>query len=158
MKRIALAIIVAASIAVPAHAVCFKHDPTKQYGVDLDTSVETRTFPVVEEYQGATYVVIAKAEGVTTRPQTGPNDRGGPYAHSILAVSQTFKGGPPSTLVIDVEFNSGRFAIDVGKTYLLFVQGRGRSIYVDNCGWSDELSKASGTLKKVKALSAGKPH
>jgi hypothetical protein len=114
---------------------------------------------VAEEFARSTAVVIATS--VAQRDVADPNEKEyfieGTYYR--VKPSVVFKGTPPLNWEIYSGNDSGRFPLDRGKKYLLFVspsdddEPKGVDS-VDACGNSGELSdpKTKATLKLVKAL------
>jgi hypothetical protein len=67
-----------------------------------------------------------------------------------IARLKSFKGAPPAALTIRTERSSGGFYMDVGKTYLLFVTQEGSDYVIDNCGYSDLVSKSKDVLDRLE--------
>ncbi|MES1199591.1 MAG: hypothetical protein ABUS48_06390 [Pseudomonadota bacterium] len=131
-------------------------------------------YSVANEFARAQYVVIARVTATTWlgedgRPTTlhGPFGNGGdapsgfdPYlgAYYDLAVSRVFKGRPGSRLRLFSENTSGRFPLEPGQQYLLFVSTDtfeiiGAKRTIDACGNSAPLESAQDVLSAVERLS-----
>jgi hypothetical protein len=76
-----------------------------------------------------------------------------------LRVEQLFKGRARKTVVLFSENTSGRFPMDVGEKYLVFVyrsEYKHRAIFaVDNCGNSGRLSEKPDVLGQVERFQHG---
>jgi hypothetical protein len=71
-----------------------------------------------------------------------------------VRIDEPLRGRFAKTILLFSENSSGRFPMQVGTKYLLFVyRYRGRTS-VDNCGNSEVFSTSSPTLREVRRLSA----
>jgi hypothetical protein len=71
-----------------------------------------------------------------------------------VRVYERLRGQLPGTVQLFSENSSGRFPMEVGTKYLLFVYSdRGRTM-VDNCGNSEVYSVSSPKLQDVRRLKA----
>ncbi|HKQ09620.1 MAG TPA: hypothetical protein VJS85_00405 [Rhizomicrobium sp.] len=133
------------SMLSPADAACLANDPRSPGGI---TSVSPRFFSVDKEFQNSTFVLTAKVMSV--RDDFAPFP---PAALYRVARLKSFKGAPPDTLTIRTERSSGGFYMDVGKTYLLFVVQEGSDYVIDNCGYSDLVSKSKDVFAWLERAS-----
>jgi hypothetical protein len=141
----------AALLAVPAHAVCFAHDPSLPGGINADRSVAPRSFPLAEEFDAS--FIVATVNVVSARALIG--GEGVVTAHDYrLTPRDTLKGPTTDEFTVRSENTSARFSMDPGKTYLVFLRARDGASFIDACGWSDELSAANETLSKVRDFAA----
>jgi hypothetical protein len=72
-------------------------------------------------------------------------------AYSVR-VNEVLRGHLPDTLEVFSENSSGRFPMDVGSKYLLFLYRALDRTVVDNCGNSGLLSETASVLKTVRRL------
>lgn len=147
---IAAAIVVIGSS--PASAVCFARDVTKPGGWDWDHSVGVRTFPVADEFRRAFIVGTVKVISVRELHEDR-DDPEGVSAHSYrVLLVRSFKGPAPAEFTLYNQNSTARFDMDIGGEYLVLVQNAGTRSVVDNCGWSDDLERATDTLLQVERL------
>jgi hypothetical protein len=111
---------------------------------------------VAQEYAKAKAVVIA---AVTQADYTAaPDDQyfvaGTTYQ---LKIEKIFRGDVASQAGVFSENSSGRFSMQIGHEYLLFLSLEDRLYIVDNCGNSAALSRSGSVLKQVERLSASHP-
>ena len=86
-----------------------------------------------------------------------------PYvgAYYDVKVLQVFKGNPKPELRLFSENSTGRFSLNVGSDYILFISEDtfdrpiGVQLTVDNCGNSAAISNARTTLHSLQRLSGG---
>jgi hypothetical protein len=72
----------------------------------------------------------------------------------VVRVTRVFKGRPGRTITLFTEYSSGRFPMDVGADYLVFLSVRkGEPAAVDYCGNSGLLREKSAALDVVARLS-----
>ncbi|MBN9544217.1 MAG: hypothetical protein J0I19_02000 [Alphaproteobacteria bacterium] len=141
------AVTIFTTAASQAEAICLAPSPTAPGGI---ISVAPRSFPVAKEFQDSSHVLTAKVISSKEKIEDG-------FVSGILyrvQPLQMFKGNPPAPLSIYSERNSGGFSMDVGRTYLLFVQRQGKKFAIDNCGYSDLLSNARQTIEELNAIKA----
>jgi hypothetical protein len=135
-------------------------------------------YSVPKEFARAKYVVRAKSIkemwiGEDGKPTTlkPPFLNGGstplgfdPYlgAYYDVEVVETFKASPPKQLRLFSENSTGRFYLDVGREFLLFVFDEvfdppiRRALTADNCGNSAYTDKAQSAIKILRQLSGKK--
>jgi hypothetical protein len=146
-------LIVALCISLNARAVC----------LELKGPIEVQRHPsVAMEFRSAPWVVVGRA--IASRNVASPDDPGF-YDWTVydVEVTKVFKGTPPRRIKLRSENSSGRFPLDVGASYLLFVSHAPFTVmagreklprdYVDNCGNSGAADEVPVTLKEVRALS-----
>jgi hypothetical protein len=130
------ATVVTISMSATAAAVCMNGYPS-----------------VTSEYKRAQYVVAVRVLGAKKVPATKDYDF---YDGTMYRVSveKSYKGGPVESLSIFSENSSGRFPMQVGQQYLLFLYEESGRYQVDNCGNSNRLAKSSKNIDKLKRLAA----
>jgi hypothetical protein len=100
---------------------------------------------------------------VSSRNESSPDDPQG-YQDTIytIRVIDVFKGKVGQLLELISENTSGRFPMNIGKKYLLFVstsrvrdslQPSGLETYVDSCGNSGTLDEKKAELEAVRRMS-----
>jgi hypothetical protein len=89
---------------------------------------------------------------MTAKDITGdPGDPGGITSTIYtLKVTQVLSGRSRSQIRLVSDNTSSRFPMDVGKSYILFVQSKGSELFVDSCGNSGALPEASSVVEKVR--------
>ena len=117
---------------------------------------------VPAEFKNSALVIFGRV--TSKRNISEPDDPEG-YSSTIYTVQvlETFKGTPQRTIRLLSENTTARFAMDTGKTYLLFVsqsrstdmagQKRLPEAYVDNCGNSAVAKDAVSVIEAVRRLS-----
>ncbi|HET7024703.1 MAG TPA: hypothetical protein VFI39_05820 [Gemmatimonadales bacterium] len=70
----------------------------------------------------------------------------------IVRVERRFRGALPKHLELFSENSSGRFPMDSGAVYLLFISRAFGRLVVDNCGNSGLLSTSAPALSIVERL------
>jgi hypothetical protein len=79
-----------------------------------------------------------------------------------LRVLHIFKGSPKTTLRLFSENSTGRFWLQDGSDYVLFVYEEtfdppiGVKLSADNCGNSADISHAQATIHALQTLSSGR--
>jgi hypothetical protein len=73
----------------------------------------------------------------------------------LVRVQKSYKGHLPDNLTIFSENSTGRFPMQIGHEYLLFLYRDHGRYQVDNCGSSDEMQKAASTITEVEKIAAG---
>jgi hypothetical protein len=133
---------VALGAAGPAKALCLQPSPVR----------------VCTEFFRSEYVVTAKILSSRKIPDTpDPNNVEGWFYK--VQVERTYRGGKLPSDEIYTGNDETKFAMDVGKSYLLFINANLQSrLQPDTCGNSAELSKAKAATDAVEAIlkAAGK--
>lgn len=131
-----------ATVLTPAcaHALCMP---------GFDRSVST-------EYWQSEYVMTVQVVAERLVPNPDDAEAGG-YLATLYTVQplKLIKGRRSGPLVLVSENNSGRFLMEVGQSYLVFI-GRNpgeEDLWVSNCGSSTEMAKAGPVLQRLKAVS-----
>ncbi len=131
------------AVAGPAEALCLQPSPVR----------------VCTEYFRSEYVLTAKILSVRKIPDTpDPNNVEGWFYK--IQVQKTYRGGKLPNDEIYTGNDETKFAMDVGKSYLLFINDNLQSRpQPDACGNSAELSKATAATEAIdkimKAAGAG---
>jgi hypothetical protein len=146
VRTVFLAALCLASAAA-ANANCLTWDPSAPGGW-RDAGNGWRSIPVAAEFDRAFAVVTAKVRSI----RHIPDDDNFVFMKYEVLPFETFKGPQLGSFTIFDENDSGRFFFEAGKSYLLFVTAEGKHSVVDSCGWSDRLSAAGETLRRVRAL------
>ncbi|SRR6266700_4767293 len=104
---------------------------------------------VQREYKGSFGVVIGHAVAERAVPESKGYLDGTAYS---VRVDEVLRGKLPDSIEVFSENTSGRFPMDVGSKYLLFLyRVLGRTV-VDNCGNSGLLSATGAVLDTVRRL------
>jgi hypothetical protein len=104
------------------------------------------------EFRNAVLVVVGK---VTSKRESGPPAKGW-YEGSTYAVrvTETLKGHAKPVIHLFSEHSSGRFEMEVGTVYLLFVtadRSEKRTVYyISNCGNSAPIADRSALLAQLR--------
>ena len=106
-------------------------------------------YSVPAEYQRSEAVI----SGVATDAHLVP-DREDPESFSSISytikVTQSFHGSLRSQVTIFSENSSGRFPMELGTEYVLFLSRQGHNLVADNCGNSAPYSES--TVAAIKRL------
>jgi len=82
-----------------------------------------------------------------------PESQGFDEGHNhTLKVTTVYKGEKTEQITIFSENTSGRFPMEIGKSYLLFVHEYEKRLQIDNCGNSGLASKKSEEIKQLHNL------
>ena len=88
-------------------------------------------------------------------PETKSSYEGTRYS---IRVGEIFRGRPRRTIAVFSENTSGRFPMEIGVEYLVFLSLRaGEPAMVDSCGNSGSVSDAVSALDTVKHLVKQQP-
>jgi hypothetical protein len=123
-------------VLIFGETACLTGHPTVQAEYRLRNSVFVGT--VISEHNESAEEKYFDQDGVTY----------------TVKVDEVLRGRPPKTVLLFSENSSGRFPMQVGTKYLLFVyRDHGRTM-VDNCGNSEIFSGTSPVLRAVRKLKA----
>jgi hypothetical protein len=133
---IAVALSLPVVIACPANAICLQPQPVR----------------VCTEFFHSDNVVIGKILSVRKIPDTpDPNNVEGWFYK--LKVAKSYRGGGLAKDEIYTGNDESRFPMEVGKTYLLFINKDPQSRPApDTCGNSSELSKATESIAAIDTI------
>ena len=140
MKSIAATIgivVVTYGCHISAHAVCLDDRGVSGYHIPLDK--ELRDAHVV-----AIGTVVSRKD---VPPPSSNDDEGTVYG---FKVEETLSGARYKTINLFSPNNSGRFPMDIGRKYLVFVTKDHRVFSVSNCGSSGELPEQSAIVEAVR--------
>lgn len=139
---------VAATIGVAAVACGFL---SESYAVCLDDrGVSGYHIPLEKELRTAHIVAIGTVLSTKDVPAPSANfDEGTLYR---FKVEETLRGKHNKVIDLFSENNSGRFPMDVGPRYLVFVSKSRGTFYVSNCGNSGELPEQSQIVEAVRKM------
>ncbi len=119
-------------VSANADAVCLKGNPS-----------------ISQEYADSPIVFIGKVIAKKDVAESRDYYEGDEYT---VQVQEIFKGTPTNPLLIFSENSSGRFPMEVGGTYLLFVYEELNRYQISNCGNSGLLSKKKDALNEIISL------
>ena len=113
--------------------------------------------PSVEQ-EFRTSAIVALGVARAARDVSSSDDPEG-IDHTIYTVrlTRSFKGMPAGrTVRLFSENSSGRFPLDPGVPYLLFIGNSKDGLYVDNCGRSGPVAEkeTGAVLRRVEAIAA----
>ncbi|MDE1953754.1 MAG: hypothetical protein KGJ16_13400 [Betaproteobacteria bacterium] len=69
-----------------------------------------------------------------------------------VQVSHTYRGTPVKELVVFSENNSGRFPMELGVSYVLFLHKAGANLEADYCGNSGQVANKQKVLATLAAM------
>ena len=129
----------------PAGAVCL--DPkTDKSGYHL---------PLNEEITSSTAIAVGK---VVAEQKLSDGPDGPDYVVATIysvRVEKVLKGSLPSLFKLRTENDSGRYAMDLGETHILFLRplapNLGAGYWADSCGSSSQLPKGETVVRQVQA-------
>ena len=134
MRVIALLPIVLAIVPSRAVAVCLNGHPS-----------------VEQEYRQSSLVFVGRVTAASAVPERKSSYEGTRYT---IRVEEIFRGRPRRTINVFSENSSGRFPMDIGVDYLVFLSLRtGEPAVVDSCGNSGPVSETAPAIATVKHLS-----
>ena len=110
---------------------------------------------VEKEYRRSFAVVIGHAVAERAVSESKNYLDGTTYS---VRVDEVLRGHPPDTLDVFSENSSGRFPMDVGSKYLLFLYRALDRTVVDNCGNSGLLSESASALETIRGLQLKSGH
>jgi hypothetical protein len=108
---------------------------------------------VRKEFANSEFVLTGKVVSETSIPASADGYflEGSTYR---VMPTHIYKGTVKGSMDLFSENSSGRFPMQPGKEYLLFVDGEHGRLVVDNCGNSDLISHARKAVASVARLSA----
>jgi hypothetical protein len=104
---------------------------------------------VDREYHKSSGVLIGRVIASRAVPESKEYLEGTVYS---VRVEEALHGELPDTVEVFSENTSGRFPMDVGTRYLLFVYTNLGRTMVDNCGNSGPVASTTEVLKRVRRL------
>ena len=122
-----------ASVPLVANAYCESHPTIKQ------ETLESRS------------IVVAKVLSERFIMDIPSDPEGVAATVYRLQVKRRLSGKIPKTVEVISENTSGRFPMDVGSTYLLFVSTSPAGLFIDSCGHSDLISNSAETLRVIES-------
>ena len=106
---------------------------------------------VDQEFRQSSLVFVGRVTAASAVAETKSYYEGTRYTIQIKEISS---GRPPRTLTVFSENSSGRFPMDIGVDYLVFLSARtGEPAMVDSCGNSGPVTEIALTIDAVKKLS-----
>ena len=106
---------------------------------------------VEQEYRQSGLVFVGRVTAATAVAETKSFYEGTRYT---IQVDQVFRGQHRRTITVFSENSSGRFPMEIGVAYLVFLSIRtGESAMVDSCGNSGPVSETAQSIDTVKRLS-----
>ena len=136
MKHLRAGLFAGLLVASNAAGVCVNGNPTVRY-----------------EYFHSNAVFLGTVLSAKEIPAESDSDKGFLDGSMYkVRVDKTFRGKLGRTVDIFSENSSGRFPMDVGRQYLVFVYGDLKRTMVDNCGNSGLVTERSSALKQIKQI------
>jgi hypothetical protein len=106
---------------------------------------------VDQEFRQSSLVFVGRVTAASAAAETKSFYEGSRYS---IQVKEIFRGRPRRTLTVFSENSSGRFPMDIGIDYLLFLSVRaGEPAMVDSCGNSGPVTATAPAIDTVKQLS-----
>lgn len=107
---------------------------------------------IAEELKKSDFVVIGTVSSrlIVVDPVEDPEG----YEAEIFKfkIEEALSGNPKKEIRLYNENNSGRFPMEVGKKYFIFVRTGDDGYWVDSCGNSEEYYKSAKIISEVKKL------
>jgi len=131
-------LLVLAATSLDAMAVCFDENLVSGYHV-----------PLAKEIKSAYAIVVGTVQGKKDRLEDSSDPDGITATIYSVRTTRVIRGKVPALIDIRSENDSGRFWMDLGKEYLLFLSRDklNNTFFVDSCGNSGLLSKSGATLQ-----------
>ena len=111
---------------------------------------------VAEEAHAAHSVVVGAASREEYSAE-GPGHGWVDGTFYTIRVAETVLGQHSRTVRVFSENSSGRFPLEIGVTYLLFVSRCDGQLYIDAHGNSGPLPRQNDALREVRSLAPRKP-
>jgi hypothetical protein len=108
-------------------------------------------YSVKAEYARSVAVVKATVVSERTVPDAPSADLIGGTVYAVR-IQKSFRGALHGTSEVFSENSSGRFPMERGKTYLLFLYRERDRLSADNCGNSGLASQKKSVLVALRAL------
>ena len=106
---------------------------------------------VEQEYRQSGLVFVGRVTAATAVAETKSFYEGTRYT---IRVDEVFRGRRRRTITVFSENSSGRFPMEIGVAYLVFLSSRtGEPAMVDSCGNSGPVSQSAHAIDTVKQLS-----
>jgi hypothetical protein len=105
---------------------------------------------ITEEMTASRSVIIAKVTAARDTMADPADPNGITSTIYSVKVLEVLAGRSPSHIRLVSENTSGRFPMEIGRSYIVFVQSSGHELYVDNCGNSGTLPEADGVTSEVR--------
>ena len=102
-----------------------------------------------QEYQRSTTVFVGPVVSEDFTPESKDYENGTTYS---IQVEEVLRGSPAKTVKVFSENDSGRFPMQVGTAYLIFVYEELDRLKVDNCGNSGKLSEKAEALAALRKM------
>jgi len=102
-----------------------------------------------QEYQSSTTVFVGRVVSEEFTPESKNYLDGTTYS---VHVEEVLRGSPAKIVRLFSENTSGRFPMQVGGEYLVFVDEELDRLQVDNCGNSGELPEKAETLAALRKM------
>lgn len=107
------------------------------------------------EFFKSRFVVVGQVLSESTESDSDGFVAASDYRVKIL---RTYRGSPQQILSIRSENDSGRFPMQRGEKYLLFVRVFDSHFVINSCGNSGPLSEARDTMDAIKEISKAGPY
>jgi len=102
-----------------------------------------------QESQGSTTVFVGRVVSEDFTPESKNYLDGTTYS---VQVEEVLRGSPAKTVKVFSENTSGRFPMQVGAAYLIFVYEELDRLKIDNCGNSGELTEKAEALAALRKM------
>jgi hypothetical protein len=137
VRAILVTAAVAGGLTGDAFAVCLD-----------DRGISGYHIPLAKEAREAYSVAVGKVLVAKDAPAPTRSFDDGTLYHFV--VEETLRGRSHKTFDLFSENNSGRFWMDVGHRYLVFISRRDNVFFVSNCGSSGELPGQRAVVETLR--------
>jgi hypothetical protein len=137
MARRFLMLLSLAASSLDAMAVCLDDNLVSGYHV-----------PLAKEIKTSYAIVVGTVQGEKNLQEDASDREGTTAAIYSIRITRVIRGKVPTLIDISSENDSGRFWMDLGKEYLLFLSRDkpNDAFFVDSCGNSGLLAKSGAIL------------
>jgi len=104
---------------------------------------------VSEEFAKSENVIIGIAKSKVPINESVNFNEGDNY---LVEIEEIYKGNLESAITILSENNSGRFPMEIGKSYILFIHQNQGVLQVDNCGNSGLVADSGSVINEIKKI------
>lgn len=111
-----------------------------------------------EEAKRSVAIVVGQVVQTTTLQEDASDPEGWTAFIYTIEVTQVLKGKLPARFSLRVPNDSGGYRMQDGESYLLFLTEGPKSLSVDPCGNSREMSNAQDAIDRVRAILAAQAH
>ena len=108
-----------------------------------------------QEYQTSITVFVGRVASEEFTPESKNHLDGTTYS---VHVEEVLRGSPDKLVKLFSENTSGRFPMQVGAAYLVFVHEESDQLEVDNCGNSGKLPEKTEALEALRNMKQREPN